>query len=96
MTDVTPNIKGEILIPDDFLKRRNLDPQTQFWLDEREGDLILYPRLPDARKLYIEATTACNLSCQTCIRNSWADPNAHMDDATFNRKIGRASCRERV
>lgn len=85
MTDITPNSNGEILIPDGFLERRRLDPQTQFWLDEREGDLILYPRVPDARKLYIEATTACNLTCQTCIRNSWADPNAHMDDATFQR-----------
>lgn len=82
---ITPNSNGEILIPDDFLQRRNLDLTTEFWLDEREGDLILYPMLPDARKLYIEATTACNLTCQTCIRNSWADPNAHMDDATFER-----------
>ncbi len=85
MTDITPNLKGEILIPDGFFQRRRLDPQTSFWLDEREGDLILYPRLPDARKLYIEVTTACNLTCHTCIRNSWSDPSAHMADVTFER-----------
>jgi len=99
MPNIKPNINGEILIPADFYKRRNLDPNTQFWLDEREGDLILYPRQPDARKLYIEATTACNLTCQTCIRNSWTDPNAHMDDATFQRileSIKRLPLLERV
>lgn len=85
MPNIKPNNNGEISIPADFFKRRNLDPNTQFWLDEREGDLILYPRQPDARKLYIEATTACNLTCHTCIRNSWTDPHAHMNDATFQR-----------
>jgi tungsten cofactor oxidoreducase radical SAM maturase len=85
MTEIRPNINGEILIPGGFFERRRLDPLTTFWLDEREGDLILYPRQPDARKLYIEVTTACNLSCQTCIRNSWSDPSADMDDATFER-----------
>ena len=59
----------------------------EYWLDEREGDLILHPRLPDARKLYIEATTGCNLQCRTCIRNVWDDPQAHMAMNTFQRML---------
>jgi tungsten cofactor oxidoreducase radical SAM maturase len=87
MAKLTPNNQGKIEIPSAFYQRRRLDPKTEFWLDEREGDLILHPRLPDAKKLYIEVTTACNLNCQTCIRHSWTDPHAHMSVATFKRII---------
>lgn len=87
MAKLTPNEQGKIEIPPSFYQRRRLDPKTEFWLDEREGDLILHPRLPDAKKLYIEVTTACNLNCQTCIRHSWTDPHAHMSVATFKRII---------
>lgn len=85
MAKITPNEHGKLEIPPSFYKRRRLDPKTEFWLDEREGDLVLHPRMPDARKLYIEVTTACNLNCQTCIRHSWTDPHAHMSVATFKR-----------
>ncbi len=87
MAKLTPNDQGKIEIPPSFYQRRRLDPKTAFWLNEREGDLILHPRLPDAKKLYIEVTTACNLNCQTCIRHSWTDPHAHMSVATFKRII---------
>ncbi len=83
MAKIKPNEQGQIKIPLSFYQRRRLNPQTDFWLDEREGDLILHPRLPDARKLYIEVTTSCNLNCQTCIRHSWTDPHAHMEQPTF-------------
>jgi len=50
--------------------------------------LILHPRLPDIRKIYIEPTTACNLNCRTCIRNVWEDPQARMSTKTFRRIVG--------
>jgi Fe-coproporphyrin III synthase len=74
---------GSIALPEDFLRRRHLPARMEFWLDERNGDLILHPRLPDALKLYIEPTTACNLECRTCIRHTWSDPISHMSMATF-------------
>ncbi len=83
MAKLTPDTNGQFQIPSSFFQRRRLDPNTEFWLDEREGDIILHPRIPDAKKLYIEVTTACNLNCQTCIRHSWTDPHAHMSVATY-------------
>lgn len=76
--------QGRLTLPDDFLRRRHLAPDNEYWLDDREGDLILRPRLPDARKLYIEPTTGCNLHCRTCIRNAWDDPEAKMSMETFH------------
>jgi hypothetical protein len=51
-----------LILPDPFLKRRHISSTTEYWLDEREGDLV-HPCLPDARKLYIQPTTDCNLHC---------------------------------
>jgi tungsten cofactor oxidoreducase radical SAM maturase len=64
-----------------------LAERTEYWLDRRDGALILLPRLPDLHKLYIEPSTACNLSCRTCIRNVWQDPEAHMAMETFGQVL---------
>jgi len=87
MPHVKADDQGRLVLPEAFLKRRHMSPQAEYWLNERDGDLLLHPRLPDARKLYIEATTGCNLHCRTCIRNVWGDPEAHMSMATFQRLV---------
>ena len=80
--------KGQGLsLPPDFLKRRHLSENLEYWLDAREGELILLPRIPDIRKLYIEATTGCNLQCRTCIRNIWDDPQALMSREIFQNLL---------
>ena len=85
MPNVPTDNNGKIDIPADFLNRRHMPANVNYWLTEREGELILHPRLPDARKLYLEPTTACNLSCITCMRNIWSDPIASMKRDTFER-----------
>lgn len=85
MPKITPNQDGQFHLPKDFIQLRRLDPSDEYWLDERDGDLVLHPCRPDARKIYIEVTTACNLNCQTCIRHSWTDPSSHMKADTFER-----------
>src|SRR3989337_823585 len=76
-----------IILPGDFLDRRHIRPEQDYWLDARNGELILHPCLPDVHKLYIEPTTACNLECRTCIRHTWVDPNQHMSKPTFRRIV---------
>lgn len=83
---VNADDSGRLTLPHDFIKRRpHLAEGGEFWVDEREGDLILHPRRPDLRKLYLEPTTSCNLHCTTCIRNIWGDPEAMMEWKTFKR-----------
>jgi len=78
---------GNTQLPEDFLKRRNLPEDLECWMDAYDGSLVLHPRLPDVRKLYIEPTTCCNLHCRTCIRNVWDDPVQHMSYATFEKIV---------
>jgi tungsten cofactor oxidoreducase radical SAM maturase len=87
MSKVKTDDRGRLVLPKAFTERRHISPKTEYWLDEREGDLILHPRLPDVRKLYVEPTTCCNLSCRTCIRNVWSDPEGHMPMDTFGRLL---------
>ncbi len=49
MAKVKTDEKGRLILPDAFLQRRHISSNTQYWLDEWEGDLILHPRLPDVR-----------------------------------------------
>jgi Fe-coproporphyrin III synthase len=74
----------KIELPRDFLERRHYPDQVDCWLSERNGELILNPCLPDIRKLYLEPTTACNLYCRTCIRNSWGISPNRMSMDTFH------------
>jgi tungsten cofactor oxidoreducase radical SAM maturase len=83
MTIIRSDRTGGLILPDDFRSRRHFPETIEFWLNEREGDIILHPRLPDAHKLYIESTTGCNLQCKTCVRNVWSDPQAAMKMDVF-------------
>jgi len=85
MPKIVTDENGRLLLTESFLNRRHMSPGAEYWLDEREGDLILHPRISNSRKLYIEATTACNLQCRTCIRNVWEDPQALMTPDTFQK-----------
>jgi tungsten cofactor oxidoreducase radical SAM maturase len=85
MSKVKTDEQGRLILPGSFLQRRHISPDTEYWLDEREGDLILHPRLPDVQKLYIQPTTGCNLHCRTCIRNVWDEHETQMSMNTFRR-----------
>lgn len=85
MPKINSDEHGRLKLPQDFLIRRHMPARAEYWLDASEDDLILHPRLPNAHKLYVEATTGCNLQCRTCIRNVWSDPEAQMKAETFER-----------
>ena len=78
---------GTLRLPEGFLNRRHLAQGLEWWIDQRGAALILLPRQPDLRKLYVEPTTVCNLTCRTCIRNVWEDPKAHMEMAVFDQLV---------
>lgn len=87
MPEVSMSQDGSVVLPEGFLRRRGIHERMEFWLDERDGDLVLHPRLPDVHKLYVEPTTACNLRCRTCIRNTWDDPIERMSEQTYQNLV---------
>lgn len=87
MPKIITDEQGQLILPEEVQQRQRISPQAEYWLEEREGDLILHPRRPDVRKLYIEPTTTCNLDCRTCVRTIWEDPKAPMAMTTFERLV---------
>jgi tungsten cofactor oxidoreducase radical SAM maturase len=78
---------NHIVMPDGFLRRNRLQADQEWWVNQRDGAVILLPRAADLRKMYIEPTTLCNLQCHTCIRNVWDEPGGHMSMETFQRLV---------
>lgn len=79
--------EGRLLLLNSTLSFREISAQAEFWLEKREEDLILHPRLANLRKIYLEPSTGCNLKCRTCIRQSWEDSETYMSASTFQRFI---------
>lgn len=78
---------GAVKLPEEFVDRRGFSKGLEWWVNQRDTAVILLPRLPNLRKLYVEPTTVCNLTCRTCIRNAWEDPQAHMEMDVFHQLV---------
>lgn len=85
MPTIETDAQWRLQLPENFMLRRHLPVGGSYWLSERDGDLLLLPRIPDLRKLYVECTTVCNLRCRTCMRNAWEDGEGTLSMATFGR-----------
>jgi tungsten cofactor oxidoreducase radical SAM maturase len=83
MPKVKLNASGRLTLPADFLQRRHISSPAEYWLGERDGELILLPNSPNIHKVYVEPTTRCHLNCRTCVRNIWGDPQTNMSMETF-------------
>jgi MoaA/NifB/PqqE/SkfB family radical SAM enzyme len=74
-----------LTIPAAALARAGLDPDGDWVCALDDGRLVLVPDAP--RKIYVEATTCCNLCCATCIRNAWHEPLGHMPLARYQKLL---------
>jgi sulfatase maturation enzyme AslB (radical SAM superfamily) len=78
----TADSSGNLIIPAETAERLGIKP----------GDKIKFTEIGQARtlrlpmrleKLYIEATSRCNLNCRTCIRNVWDEIPGTMSEEVF-------------
>ncbi len=71
-----PNAAGELALPAALLAEAGLDPSDDVLC--QVGPVGLRLMSDTLRKVYVEVTSACNLTCATCIRQTWAEPPGHM------------------
>ncbi len=76
---------GRLILPDEVVRRHGLKPGSTLPIIENEHSLLLRRPVSHLAKVYIEPTSHCNLTCRTCIRNSWDEPMGSMAEATFER-----------
>lgn len=54
------------------------------------GGYVLLERKLDLRKLYVEITNRCNLSCTMCFRNNWEEEDGDMSFGLFRELMKQA------
>ena len=75
--------EGRLILPQEIMARYGLAPGSRIPIDTGTYGVQLQQPVTRLKKLYIEPTNQCNLTCRTCIRNAWDEPVGQMDDATF-------------
>ena len=86
---VKTGAKGRIELPADLVKKTGASPGARLEVRERGGRLQIRPDIHSLSRLYIEPTSRCNLSCRTCIRNTWREPMGDMAWPLFERLVSQ-------
>jgi len=79
--------QGRLVLPPAIIKRYGLKPGDTLPVSESANALRIRPPVTLLKKLYIEPTNQCNLTCRTCIRNTWDEPPGQMENITFKKII---------
>jgi MoaA/NifB/PqqE/SkfB family radical SAM enzyme len=79
----TVDADGRLVLPPRLAEKLGLLPGATFLLDEEPDSLRIRRPVEQLAKIYVEPTTRCNLTCRTCIRNSWEEPLGDMTGETF-------------
>ncbi len=79
--------QGRLVLPPEIVKRYGLKPGDSMPVSESANGIRLRQPVSLLKKLYIEPTNQCNLTCRTCIRNTWDEPLGQMSKTTFKNII---------
>jgi MoaA/NifB/PqqE/SkfB family radical SAM enzyme len=85
---VTVGDRG-LIVPPELEKKLGLVPGARLEVTADHGRLEIQPNIHSLNRLYIEPTSRCNLSCRTCIRNTWDEPMGDMEMDVFERLAGQ-------
>ena len=79
------NEYGNIVLPANQVKMLGLKPGDNLLIETNGQGLSLHPPVTSLRRVYVEVTNKCNLTCRTCMRNVWNVKYGLMTNETFNR-----------
>jgi MoaA/NifB/PqqE/SkfB family radical SAM enzyme len=74
---------GRLRIPREIARRLGADPGRVLDLAVGGGKVEILPDVHSLAKVYIEPTSRCNLTCETCLRRTWDEPLGDMDRETI-------------
>ena len=75
----------EITLPSHIARALGISPGDEIRVEADGSGLHLHPSIHTIKRVYVEATNKCNLTCSTCMRNVWDAKYGHMSDETFER-----------
>lgn len=87
---LTVDKNGQLKFPDEIKLMMGLKENAEIRVMVNHNKVVLFPSIHSLTKLYIEPTTLCNLSCRTCVRNTWSEKLGQMSRETFDKLIEQA------
>jgi MoaA/NifB/PqqE/SkfB family radical SAM enzyme len=79
------NENKEVVLPPDFAKELGIAAGDELRIEKNGQGVYLRPSIHTLRRVYVEVTNKCNLTCSTCMRNVWDARFGDMTDETFGR-----------
>src|SRR5512138_685479 len=79
------NEHGEIVLPQSLAAKLGLAAGDEIRIEPSNQGLFLHPSINALKRVYVEATNRCNLTCSTCMRNVWDVQYGDISEATFER-----------
>jgi MoaA/NifB/PqqE/SkfB family radical SAM enzyme len=77
--------QGRLVVPAEVAKDFGLEPGARARIEIDDQNFRLHRPVTHLRKIYLEPTNRCNISCRTCIRQSWQTDLGQMSEQTFQR-----------
>ncbi len=77
--------QGRLLLPPELASRLGIKPGGRLRVEQDTNNLRLHRPTGQLAKIYIEPTNRCNITCRTCMRNTWDEPLGMMSAETFER-----------
>lgn len=84
---LTADANGNIIVPDEVRKMLGIKDGAELRAVVHKDKIELFPNIHSLSKVYIEPTILCNLTCQTCVRNTWNEPMGEMSLNIFDNLI---------
>jgi len=78
---------GNLILPAEIVKKLGLDIGADLRITAEKDRIEIFPNIHSLSRVYIEPTSLCNLTCQTCVRNTWKEQMGEMDINVFNMLI---------
>jgi len=79
--------QGRIIIPKEMLDHYGIKEGNRLLLSEENSEIKIHQPITHLKKIYIEPTNRCNLSCKTCMRNMWDEELGQMENSTFDKIV---------
>jgi MoaA/NifB/PqqE/SkfB family radical SAM enzyme len=83
--------QGHIVLPPEMVEQWGLSLGDRLPVELYEQALQLRRPVTSLRRVYVEITNQCNLSCSTCMRNVWETDSGHMSVEMFEHILEGAS-----
>lgn len=82
------NGQNEIVLPPQLVKQLGIQSGDELRVDPNGHGLSIRPSVHALRRVYIEVTNKCNLTCSTCMRNVWDVQYGRMEMGMFEKILG--------